>query len=169
MTPSPVSRTTQIGRPQRTVVALSGALLFMATISLQGCGPGLPPYTANLVTGQSVDELRQFQFFVSADVELVSQRKGKLVGEPPFQKEEKNRYVISRETPGTIVAAETTWMVVDFGQGVLLTFRLADDRTFVMPSWGSVTLNGERFDINMGVLAGTHIVLHYRPAPPPGS
>ena len=168
MTPSPYTPNPQIGRPQRTVAGLAGAILVVATITLQGCGPGLPPYTANLVTGQSVDELRQFQFFVSADVELVSQRKGKLVGEPPFQKEEKNRYVVSRETPGTIVAAEATWMVVDFGQGILLTFRLADNRTFVMPSWGSVTLNGERFDINMGVLAGTHIVLHYRPAPPPG-
>jgi hypothetical protein len=168
MTLPPVSRNTQIDRHHRTAAGLASAVLFVAAITLQGCGPGLPPYTANLITGQTVDGLRQFQFFVSADVELISQRKGKLVGEPPFQKEEKTRYIVSRETPGTIVAAEATWMVVDFGQGILLTFRLADNRTFVMPSWGSVTLNGERFDVNMGVLAGTHIVLHYRPAPPPG-
>ncbi len=168
MMPSPVSRSVPIGRPHPIAAGIAGAVLFLAGLTLQGCGPGLPPYTANLISGQNVDELRQFQFFVSADVELVSQRKGKLVGEPPFQKEEKTRYVVSRETPGTIVAAEATWMVVDFGQGILLTFRLADDRTFVMPSWGSVTLNGERFDVNMGVLAGTHIILHYRPAPPPG-
>ena len=168
MTSTLVYQKTRIERHHRTAARLAGTVLFVAAITLPGCGPGLPPYTANLITGQTVDGLRQFQFFVSADVELISQRKGKLVGEPPFQKEEKTRYVVSRETPGTIVAAEAAWMVVDFGQGILLTFRLADNYTFVMPSWGSVTLNGERFDVNMGVLAGTHIVLHYRPAPPPG-
>ena len=158
----------RIGHHRRTAAGIAGTVVFLAAITLQGCGPGLPPYTANLITGQTLDGLREFQFFVSADVELISQRKGKLVGEPPFQKEEKTRYIVSRETPGTIVAAEATWMIVDFGQGILLTFRLADNNTFVMPSWGSVTLNGERFDVNMGVLAGTHIVLHYRTAPPPG-
>jgi len=143
-------------------------IIALAALGSAGCGPGLPVFTSGLREGRTLNELRQLQFFVSADVELVSQRKGKLIGEPPFQTEVKNRITISRETPGTVVAAEAAWMVVDFGQGILITFRLADNDTFVMPSWGTVTVENERFDINMGVLAGTHIVLHYRPAPPPG-
>lgn len=145
---------------------LSAGLLLLAALAAPGCGPGLPTFTSDLREGRTVQDLQQLQFFVSADVELVSQKKGKLVGEPPFQTELKTRLLVSRETPGAIVAAESGWLVIDFGQGILLTFRIADNNTYVMPSWGSVTVDGERFDVNMGVLAGTHIVLHYRPAPP---
>jgi hypothetical protein len=147
---------------------LLAAVTMVISLTTPGCGSGLPAFTAEIREGRTIDELRQFEYFVSADVELVSQRKGKIVGEPPFQQEIKNRYMITRDTPGTVVAAEATWMVVDFGQGILLTFRLADNKSYVMPSWGSVTVEGERFDINMGVLAGTHVVLQYRSVPPPG-
>lgn len=154
--PSSVSRLPFLNLP---------SYFLLLSLFLSGCGSGANIFTHDIRVGRTLKDLRELQFFVSAAVELVSLKKGEMVGEPPFLIEKKKRLFVPKDLPGRIVTADELWLVIDFGQGILLTFRLADTGAYVMPSWGTITLGGERFDVQMGVLAGPPIVLCYQTAP----
>jgi len=147
---------------------LLSMLVLTATV-LTGCGTSFHPFTRDVRAARTLDETL---FHVSADIEFRSLR---MLDTPDtvgfFKKNDGHRYVLlTREVPGKAVAHGENWVTVDFGRNIILTFQQSgQEALYVMPGWGTITIGGERYDIQVGVLSGSAIQLFWEPAksPPP--
>ena len=109
------------------------------------------------LTGSDLDSTA---FYVATAMDFVSLKKGEIVGEDIFKYEKKKTLKIEETTPGRVVASGPEWLTIDFGNGIVLNFRRhASDDVYRTEGWGTVTIQGERFDIKLGVLAGTYVDL----------
>jgi hypothetical protein len=108
-------------------------------------------------TGSDLDSTA---FYVAVPMEFVSLKKGEIVGTDIFKYEKKKTFRIEENTPGRVVASGAEWLAIDFGNGIVLKFRRhAADDVYKTEGWGTVTIQDERFDIKLGVLAGTYVDL----------
>lgn len=143
------------------VTLLAGVLL------LAGCSTAFAPFTDDV---RSSHDPATLLFHLSANLELKSIK----LLEPldtvgPF-KNDGHRYLrIAATDTGRAVAQGDGWLAVDFGRGVLLRFeRRGDGSGYVMPGWGTLTVEGERYDIQVGVMSGNEIRLLWEKAGVPG-
>lgn len=108
----------------------------------------------------SSQELTSTAFFVATRMDFVSLKAGEIVGEDVFKHEVKKIITVERDTPGKLVAVGARWLTIEFNQGVLLTFRWDPvQEKYLTPSWGTITIQNERFDIRQGVLSGRYVEL----------
>lgn len=134
------------------------ALAFMVYV---GCGSSnLIPFTDSVRMSYTGNELMETSVYVSADMELVSLRKGEVEGDDVFKREIKKTLRIDQETPGRVVRAGADWVQVQFADSINITFvKNQSNGVYQTPGWGTINVGEERFDINMRVLAGKNIDL----------
>src|SRR5512143_3564946 len=97
---------------------------------------------------------------MSSRMGCVSVKRGEIVGEDIFKREVKKTYTVATDSPGKLVATGPQWLTVEFGGGVMLTFRWDPvSEKYLTPGWGTVTIQDERFDIKQGILAAGYVEL----------
>ena len=136
-------------------------LLALAFMALAGCASSnLIPFTDSVRMSYTGNELTETSVYVSADMELISLRKGEVEGDDVFKREIKKTLRIDRETPGRVVRAGADWVQVQFADSINITFvRNPSNGVYQTPGWGTINVGEERFDVNMRVLAGKNIDL----------
>jgi hypothetical protein len=137
-----------------------GFLLILASF-LSACTPSnMTRVTKDIRESFTGSDLDSTAFYVAVPMEFVSLKKGEIVGEDIFKYEKKKTFKIEESTPGHVVASGPEWLAIDFGNGIVLNFRRhAADDVYRTEGWGTVTIQEERFDIKLGVLAGTYVDL----------
>ena len=138
----------------------------IAAIVLAGCATSLPTFTESVRQTAQAEGLHTLVLHVANTMEFRSLRAlDPSVEEGPFKKDPHRYLTLALTDSGTVVAAGNGWIRVDFGRGILLTFNArGNDGIYAMPGWGTVTIEGERYDIVVGILSGTDVVLRYDPA-----
>jgi hypothetical protein len=134
--------------------------MFLA-VALFGCAASnLTTMNKEIRDSFTGSDLEKKAFYVETAMEFVSLRKGEIIGEDIFKYEKKKTFRVESDTPGHVVASGPEWLAIDFGNGIVLNFRRhATDNVYRTEGWGTVTIQGERFDIKLGVLAGTYVDL----------
>jgi hypothetical protein len=137
-----------------------GSFLILA-LFLSGCtSSNMTKVTKDVRESFTGSDLDSAAFYVATPMEFVSLKKGEIIGEDIFKYEKKKTFRIEENTPGRVVTSGPEWLAIDFGNGILLNFRRhAADDVYRTEGWGTVTIQGERFDIKLGVLAGTYVDL----------
>jgi hypothetical protein len=109
------------------------------------------------------DAHQAFVLHVATAMEFRSVRElDPTVEKGPFKKDTHRYLKLALTDSGTVVAGGNGWIRLDFGRGILLTFNSrGSDGVYVMPGWGTVTIEGERYDIVVGVLSGNDVELRY--------
>ena len=141
---------------------LSLASLGILLVLLAGCASSnLTQFTQEVRESFTGDQLQNTEYYVSIDMDFVSLKKGEIIGDDLlFKREIKKTFKISRETPGTLVQAGGDWVVVQWPDSIFLTFSVnPQTKTYQTPGWGTVTIQEERFDINLHVMAGKNVEL----------
>jgi hypothetical protein len=140
--------------------------VFCFVTLLLGCAQTGTMFTNDVRGRRNLKELQDLRYYTSANIDFVSAQTNIPTREKPLNDPNAKHLTVSREMPGTAVDAGPGWIAVDFGQGIVLTFRLSTDGVYVIPAWGTITVEGERYDFKMGVLTGTMVSLEYKPASP---
>jgi hypothetical protein len=133
------------------------ALLFLAA-----CGSSnLTLFTEEVRQSFTGNQLQDTEYFVAIEMEFISLKKGEMVGDDPiFRQEFKKTFKIKEDTPGKVVKAGDGWLTVQWPDSIFLTFRKnTSTGVYQTPGWGTVTIQDERFDINMHVMAGRTVDL----------
>jgi hypothetical protein len=144
---------------------MKSILSTLALLLLVGCGSsGLVTLSEDMRRSMGLPELQRSEFHLEVSMQFVSLRKGEIVGEDIFKYEKKKRFSVETETVGKLVDAGPRWVTVEFNDGIRLTFQWnpADD-VYRTPGWGTITIQGERFDVQQGVMAGRFVNLLIRP------
>ncbi|MBK7257702.1 MAG: hypothetical protein IPI01_07850 [Ignavibacteriae bacterium] len=84
----------------------------------------------------------------------------------PFRNDGHLYLVLAKSDTGRIAAQGPTWLLVDFGRGITLRFDRASTGDYQMPGWGTISVHGERFDMQLGMLSGKEIPLLVEPLHP---
>jgi len=136
-------------------------LFLILALFLSGCtSSNMTKVTKDIRDSFTGSDLDSTGFYVAVPMEFVSLKKGEIVGEDIFKYEKKKTLRIEENTPGHVVASGPDWLSVDFGNGIVLNFRRdLVDNVYKTEGWGTVTIQEERFDIKLGVLAGTYVDL----------
>ncbi len=138
------------------------SLLCLLALCLAGCASSnLAQFTEDVRQSFSQSELDSTGFYVSIEMEFVSLKKGQMVGDDAFFKREiKKTYKIDQKTPGKLVKGGDGWLVIQWPDSILLTFvKNTTTGVYQTPGWGTVTIQDERFDINLHVMAGRNVDL----------
>lgn len=127
-----------------------------------GCASSYPPFTESLRT---TTDLKSTRFYVGTTVEFRSVRQLDKVDEQgPFRQDGRRYLRIEKADPGRAVAQGEDWIAVDFGKGIVLTFtRTSPSGAYRTRGWGTYTIEGERYDMMVGVLSGSDIPLLFDP------
>ena len=137
-----------------------------AALVIAGCASQLPPLTETYRSLVGEHDIRTVALYPSIPIVFKSVREL-----DPVPQEEKNVFSptghrlieISDTTSGRVVAQGEGWLSVDFGCGIELTFtRRSTDGVYAMPGWGTHTIEGERYDLVVGVLSGADIELRIK-------
>jgi hypothetical protein len=138
----------------------------IAVILFAGCATTLPTFTESVRLTMQADAHQTFVLHVATAMEFRSLRElDPSVEKGPFKKDTHRYLTLATTDSGTVVAGGNGWIRVDFGRGILLTFNSrGSDGVYVIPGWGTVTIEGERYDIVVGVLSGNDVELCYDPA-----
>lgn len=136
-------------------------MLFLLFSFFLGCAASdYSSMTEDYRQALSSQELTGAAFFVATRMDFVSLKAGDIVGQDIFKHEVKKTITIERDTPGKLVASGAQWLTIEFNHGVLLTFRWDPvEEKYLTPSWGTITIQNERFDIRQGVLSGRFVEL----------
>jgi len=139
-------------------------ILIFSLIVFSGCASRFPSLTEKYRQATGEQGLQSLTFHVSNPVELRSVRALDSVMEGnSYQKLVRRVLSITRETPGHVVAQGKDWVSVDFGKAIVLTFaRRARDSVYATAGWGTITIEGERYDIVVGIMSGADIELQIR-------
>jgi hypothetical protein len=137
-----------------------------AAIVIIGCATTLPTFTEGVRREVQADGLDTLALHVATSMEFRSLRALDTTSEEGPFKKDPHRYVkLDLTDSGKMVAGGNGWIRVDFGKGILLTFNArGSDSIYTTRGWGTVTIAGERYDIVVGVLSGSDVVLRYDPA-----
>jgi hypothetical protein len=130
---------------------------------LSGCGTALPILTEPLRQTITEKGLQEIRYYLSSEVTFRTIREVDTSSEAgPFRKDLHRSLGVSTDVAGKFVSSGDGWITVDFGQGIRLTFnRGASDGVYAMRGWGTVTIEGERYDIRIGMLSGGEVQLRY--------
>jgi hypothetical protein len=136
---------------------LAGALL-------GGCASSLVRVTESL---RSSADMSTATLHLSSSIMLRSLR----ILEPydakdPFHPDGHRKLVVAESDTGRITSSGPGWLLVDFGQGVALRFERNSSGEYRIPGWGTVTVKGERYDLQVGMLSGKDIQLLIDPLRP---
>jgi len=131
---------------------------------LLGCASSFTPFTEDI---RSSANLSTTVFHLSSLVNLRSLR----ILEPlddkgPFKNDGHRFLTVAASDSGRIHAQGPGWVAVNFGHGIILRFERSTDGTYTMPGWGTVTVEGERYDLLLGMLSGKEIRLLLEAARP---
>lgn len=138
-------------------------LCLLPSTILAGCASGFRSFTENYRSTIGDKDLHTLVLRVSTPIQFKSMREL-----DPVPEKEKNLFSsagyryheVSDTTSGRVIGQGDGWITVDFGGGIVLTFnRRPADGVYAMPGWGTHTIQGERYDIVMGVLSGTDVEL----------
>jgi hypothetical protein len=132
---------------------------------LAGCGSSnLTRFTEEVRQSFTGNQLQETEYFVGLEMEFVSLKKGEMVGDDAiFKQEVKKTFKIKENTPGKVVRAGDGWLLIQWPDSIFLTFRKnSSTGIYQTPGWGTVTIQDERFDINMHVMAGRTVDLVVR-------
>lgn len=137
-----------------------------AAIFLIGCATTLPTFTEEFRRTAQADGLDALVLHVGTSMEFRSLRELDPSSEKGPFKKDSHRYVkLSLTDSGRVVTAGDGWITVDFGRHILLTFHAwGTDSIYTTRGWGTISIEGERYDIVVGVLSGSDVVLRYDPA-----
>ncbi len=141
------------------------SLPILAAILIIGCATALPIFTESVRQEIQANGLDSCVLHVGTSMEFRSIRELDPSTEEGPLKQDPHRYVkLSLTDPGKAVAGGNGWITVDFGRGILLTFNArGNDSIYTIRGWGTITIEGERYDIVVGVLSGSDVVLLYDP------
>jgi len=145
--------------------SLLRSLPIVAAILMIGCATTLPTFTESVRRGVEANGLDTCVLHVGTSMEFRSLRELDPSNEEGPLKKDPHRYVkLSLTDPGKAVAGGNGWITVDFGQGILLTFNArGNDSIYTTRGWGTITIEGERYDVVVGVLSGSDVILRYDP------
>lgn len=133
-------------------------------ILLSGCSSSYVPMTH---TQRSSGDLTNAVFHVSSQIALRSLR---VLVKPdsgtPFRSDGHRYLIVSESAPGRLVAQGPDWLAIDFGQGIVLRFEKSGSDEYRMPGWGTLTVEGERYDVQVGILSGMDVKLLVEPPRP---
>jgi hypothetical protein len=141
------------------------SLSTFAVILLVGCATTFPIFTEDVRQTVQADGLHTLVLHVATSMEFRSLRELDPSDEKgPFKKDPHRYLKLALTDSGKVVAGGNGWITVDFGRGILLTFNSrGSDSVYAIPGWGAVTIEGERYDIVVGVLSGNDVTLRYDP------
>lgn len=138
-------------------------LLLLAMV-LSGCAT---PYQPMTQVHRESGDLTHTVFHVSSQIVLRSLR---VLSKPdsgtPFRSDGHRYLIVDESTPGRIVAQGPDWLAIDFGQGIVLRFEKSAADDYRMPGWGTLTVEGERYDVQVGILSGMDVKLLIEPPRP---
>jgi hypothetical protein len=145
--------------------SLFRSLPAVAAVLIIGCATTLPTFTESVRREVQADGLDTCILHVGTSMEFRSLRELDPSTEEGPMKKDPHRYVkLSLTDTGRAVAGGNGWITVDFGRGILLTFNArGNDSIYTTRGWGTVTIEGERYDIMVGVLSGSDVTLRYDP------
>jgi hypothetical protein len=144
---------------------MKSILSILVIVLLVGCGSsGLVTLSEEMRRSMTLPVLQQSEFYLEVSMQFVSLRKGEIVGEDIFKYEKKKKFTIDPDTPGKLVDAGPRRVTVEFNDGIRLTFQWdSAENAYRTPGWGTITIQGERFDVQQGVMAGRSVNLLIRP------
>jgi hypothetical protein len=130
---------------------------------LSGCSAALPLLTEPARQTLTEKGLEEVNYYVASAISFRSIRALDSTSEEgPFKPSPYRMLQVSEESPGKFVSAGEGWITVDFGNEIVLTFtRSAADGRYTMRGWGTITIQGQRYDILVGVLSGAEVPLRY--------
>jgi hypothetical protein len=140
-------------------------LLFLISLFvLPGCASRLPSLTEDYRRKTGEQDLQSITFHVSNAVEFRSVRGlDSVMDGKSFQRMARRLLAVTNETPGHVAALGKDWVSVDFGKGIVLTFVCrARDSVYATAGWGTISIDGERYDILVGLMSGADIELKIR-------
>lgn len=139
------------------------ALAGVSLLFLSGCASTYVPFTEDIRTGTDPSTVR---FYVGTTLDFRSLRVLDPTDEKgPFKQDGRRYHTVARTDPGKAVAMGAYWLSVDFGRGIVITFtRNPASGVYTMPGWGTFTIDGERYDLQAGVLSGTEVSLLFDPS-----
>jgi len=142
------------------------AILLALAALLAGCGTTYAPFTEDV---RSTRTLADCVFHLPIDVDFRSiQVLDPVSGEGPFKPDGRRTIRIRASDNGRAVSQGEDWIAVDFGSGVVLRFQREETKSvYVTPGWGTITIDGNRYDMLIGVISGTYVQLHWEPPKPP--
>lgn len=142
------------------------SLPILAVILLTGCATTLPTFTEGVRQTVQADGLQTLVLHVATAMEFRSLRELDPSNEEgPFKKDAHRYLKLALTDSGKVVEGGNGWIRVDFGRKILLTFNSrGSDSVYTTRGWGTVTIEGERYDIVVGVLSGYDVALRYDPA-----
>lgn len=148
--------------PHKPVVFLAIAVLFA------GCGTTYAPFTEDVRSSRTLAEC---VFHLPINVEFRSvQVLDTVSGQGPFKPDGRRTIRVLASDSGKAVSHGEDWITVDFGSGVVLRFQRGGSKNeYLTPGWGTITIEGDRYDMLIGVISGTYIQLHWEPLKPPES
>lgn len=149
-------------------MAFKPAVFLAITVLFAGCGITYAPFTEDV---RATRTLAECVFHLPIDVEFRSiQVLDTVSGEGPFKPDGRRTIHILASDSGKAVSHGEDWITVDFGSGVVLRFQRAGSKNvYITPGWGTITIDGDRYDMRIGVISGTYIQLHWEPLKPPES
>lgn len=133
----------------------------LAALLLAGCASSLPFFTESYRRSIGELDMQTLVFHVAATVEFRSVRALDTVKTKSVFAGTGHRILqITETTPGRIAGRGDGWLSVDFGEGIVLTFgRRARDGVYATAGWGTLTIQGERYDIAVGIMSGNDLEL----------
>jgi hypothetical protein len=139
----------------------------LALLLLVGCSSsGLVTLSEEMRRSMGLPVLQRSEFYLDVPMQFVSLRKGEIVGDDIFKYEKKKKFFVDPDTVGKLVDAGPRWVTVEFNDGIRLTFQWDPvEDAYRTPGWGTITVQGERFDVQQGVMAGRFVNLLIRPPP----
>jgi hypothetical protein len=113
---------------------------------------------------RSSGDLTNAVFHVSSQIALRSLR---VLVKPdtgtPFRSDGHRYLLVDESAPGRLIQQGPEWLAIDFGQGIVLRFEKSGSGDYCMPGWGTLTVEGERYDVQVGILSGMDIALLIEP------
>jgi len=145
------------------------AIVALFIVALAGCASQLPAFTEHHRHTIGEQDLQSLSFAVSTPIVFKSLR----VLDPVAVKDKNifspsgHRFVeLSDTATGRLVEQGEGTLIVDFGRGLVLTFaRRSSDGIYATAGWGTYTIEGERYDIVVGIISGNDIELRVKQYP----
>jgi hypothetical protein len=138
--------------------------ILLPAVFLLGCASSFIPFTEDI---RSTADPSTAVLHLPSSMTLRSLR----VLEPlddkgPFKNDGHRYMTVTASDTGRIHELGSRWMTVNFGRGIILRFERTASGEYAMPGWGTLTIDGERYDLMLGILSGEDIRLMLEPSRP---